>query len=437
MWPPVVVVVACLAVVLVVAGILVLFRSRQRELRRLRFLGRTEADLLRDYLADQNSDWPTDPGEYPYLRDAVVMVVGAGGSIASVLVAGLAAMECRSVVLVDNNEDGLYALRRRLERDEPKLAATVHTELANVRDAARLTALFNTYRPDVVFHYANYKSAALGNSSPYAFVLVNIGGTRNLLDVIARSPSVREFVYISSDKAQCATQTYGHTKRVAELLVQSHAQTNSRVHYVCVRYCNVLDAAGSFAIPTFRGQISTRHDVTVRRLLDGTIPDRYFITIEMAVRLALAAAGVATSGVILSLDSRRVQAIRMDDLVRILAREYGVRDVDRWFRRNVVFVDAEDGEKASESLGTGTALEGAPLVALPQPPLLDADGICDAVRTLLMETADQQVDHLPEQMAAIVARYGSGVEVPAPPATVISLDNLEEDLRHAAQPRRG
>jgi O-antigen biosynthesis protein WbqV len=391
---------------------LLLLRERHR-LRRLRFAQRSEADLLAPYLDHQQLSVRLEERDHAYLRDAVVLVIGAGGTIARELVGQLDAARPRLVVLVDNNENGLYALVRWLGLHRPGLVDRVRPELANIRDRERTEALFAQYRPDVVFHYANYKSASLGNSSPYGFVLVNVGGTRNVLTAVDRTPSVRRVVYISSDKAESASQTYGRTKRVAELLVQAHAQRNPAVRYVCVRYCNVLDAAGSFAIPTFRQQILTGAPVTVRTFPGGVVPDRYFITIAAAARLAIVGGALAGRGNVLSLDSHRVAALRIDDLVRILARAYGVRDVEGWFGRRVRFVAADPGEKRSEELGTGTPVQGVPLVEVATAAPIDADGLDAAVTELLERTRRMELDGLAGQLAEIVAAYGGLLPAPS------------------------
>jgi nucleoside-diphosphate-sugar epimerase len=396
-----------LASLIIVALALLVVRARRR-IARLAFLHRGESDLLRPYLDGQHLETPLDAADCAYLHDSVVFVVGAGGSIAGELVAQLTGCRCRQVVLIDNNENGLYALRRRLAIRDPGLHARTRVELANVRDRDRIDALFDTYRPNVVFHYANYKSAALGNHSPYGFVLVNVGGTRNVLRAVDRTPSVRRVVYISSDKAQEASQTYGRTKRVAELMVLARAQHNDGVRYAILRYCNVLDAAGSFAIPTFRQQIAAGQPVTVRRLPDGDVPDRYFITLTVAARLAVRAGATAGRGTVLSLDERRVSPLPIDDLVVILARAFGVRDVDRWFRRNVRFVAAEPGEKRSEALGVGTPVPGAPLIELAAPGPIDAEALDGAVSDLLSRTRGQAaLDGIPQRLAEIIDEFGS------------------------------
>lgn len=379
--------------------------ARARRLgRRMRFAQSTESELLRTYLARQDLRIDLARHDLTYLAGAVVFIVGAGGTIGGRLAEELKAFAYRRLVLIDNNENGLYRVRRHLI--EAGLSADdVVVELANVRDRAMLDELFDRYQPQVVFHYANYKSAALGGVCPRAFVRVNVAGTANLLDAVHRTSSVRTVVYISSDKAEAASTNYGLTKRVCELLVHVHALSNPRVRYACMRYCNILDAAGSFAVATFREQITLGEPVTVRRLPDGGVPNRYFMPIKTAAMVALVAGASPGHGDVYSVDASHLDPISIEDLVRLLARQWGVRNVERWVRRNVVYVDSTPGEKQAESLGVGSAVPASPLVNLHAPGPVNPETFLQAVAELLELSLHLDGAPLAAQLRSLVADH--------------------------------
>jgi FlaA1/EpsC-like NDP-sugar epimerase len=391
------------------------FEALRRARLRLRFLTSSERALLTRYLAGQDTRIQLGEAELSYLRDAVVLVAGAGSSIAGELIKKLTTAQVRTIVVLDNNENALYRLRQRFLQSDPSFAGRMTFELANIRDGDRMAAVFGRHQPTVVFHFASYKSASLGNISPYAFVKVNVEGTYTLLEAASGTASVRRFVYVSSDKAYGATQTYGRTKLLAEMLVRARAEQHPGIRFSCIRYCNVLDAAGSFAIPTFRRQIAAREKVTIRRFVDGSLPDRYYIPLELAAELTLFAGTVAGSGNVLSLDSARVRALPIDELARMLARSCGVRNVRRWMEQNVRFIDPEPGEKRSEVLGSGRRVTGAPLVELAMPAICDPARFAAAVAALVRAAPDLTAERLAERVRDLVdGRWDIPDEGPPP-----------------------
>lgn len=393
----------------------------RRTLRRTEFAQRSEAQLLRSHLGEQDLRIDLSQHDLGYLDGAVVFIVGGGGTIGGRLAHELGALHYRLLVLVDNDEDGLYrTLRRLLAQGHSPEAVSV--ELADVRDGIALARLFDRYRPEVVFHYANYKSATLGESSPRAFVRVNVAGMVNLLDEVRRSDSVRTFVYVSSDKAESASTAYGRTKRVCELLLHAeatHSRTAGRpspVRYASIRYCNVLDAAGSFAIPTFRDQILAVDPVTVRRMADGSIPNRYFMDIRTAAMIAVVAGAHGRDANVYSLNSRLVAPIDVDEIVRTIAREYGVRNIGRWFDRHVTYVPGSRGEKTSEALGTGTPVPGCPLVDLHAPGPSDTRAFRESVGELLAASEKSDGTELVDLLDALLRTHDPAAQRAQAPA---------------------
>jgi FlaA1/EpsC-like NDP-sugar epimerase len=366
----------------------------ERALQRARFMQRSEAELLSDYLCRQDLRIDWDKHDISYLAGGVVFVIGGGGTIGAQLAQELSRAGYHRLVLIDSDENGLYRVGRRLlelghRRDALRL------ELTDVRDRVAVEHLFATHRPTAVFHYANYKSAVLGESSARAFVRVNVAGISTLLDVACRTSSVDTFVYISSDKAERASTTYGRTKRVCEMLVRAAADADNGagdrtgnpqaapIRFATMRYCNVLDAAGSFAIPAFRDQINAGGRITIRRMPDGSVPNRYFVDIRTAAQTALLAGAHAGQAEVFSLNSEQIAPIGIDEVAQMVARAAGVRDRRRWFRRNVQYVAAAAGEKASELLGHGSAVPASPLVKLSAPAATERVAFLASVGELL------------------------------------------------------
>lgn len=433
-------------------------RNRRR-LRRAWFAQASESELLADHLQaqDLHIDWRAH--DLGYLSDAAVLVVGGGGTIGGRLARELGPVGDRRLVLADSDEDGLYRARRRLlelgHRPE-----SLFLELVDVRDRAGVDRLFRTHRPTVVFHYANYKSAAIGELAARAFVQVNVAGLSNLLNAARRERSLAALVYISSDKAEQPTTVYGRTKRVCELLIRASAdaaaeaaataapvpaapaEVNGRagaqvappppVRYASIRYCNVLDAAGSFAIPTFRSQILAGRPVTLRRLPDGSVPDRYFIDIGTAAGAALVAGARAARGEVFSLDPDRIAPIRMDEVVRLIARASGVRHPRGWYSRNVSHVPATAGEKRSELLGHGEPVPGAPLIELAAPAPADRAAFLAAVEELVA-ACEQAGDERPARLLSDVLRLHDPAQHPVgPQAELVGAEGSAGPRSHGA-----
>jgi len=226
-------------------------------------------------------------------RGKRVLVTGAGGSIGSELVRQVSDLAPSAIAILDKDENSIYELEQELRMRKPKLV--VEPQIADVRDAGRLRAIFRNFRPQALFHAAAHKHVPLMESHPCEAVLNNVGGTRNVLALAAEYCAER-FVFISSDKAVNPANVMGATKRIGELLVQA-SLASSNVHFACVRFGNVLGSRGS-VIPLFQKQIAAGGPVTV------THPDmvRYFMTIQEAVQLILCAGTLARRGGIYVLD---------------------------------------------------------------------------------------------------------------------------------------
>ncbi len=286
-----------------------------------------EDDLLGRHPADID---PIAVAEY--ITGRRVLVTGAGGSIGSELCRQLVRFEPAALLMLDRDESGLHSTQLSIEGramlDNPNLV------LADIRDPARIDEVFETYRPDVVFHAAALKHLPLLEMHPSEGWKTNVGGTEILLGA-ARRHGVRRFVNVSTDKAADPTSVLGWTKRITERLT-AYASQQGPTECVSVRFGNVLGSNGS-VLRSFESQAANGGPITV------TDPDitRYFMTIAEASKLTIYAGAIGAPGEVLILD--------MGDPVRIV-------DVARRFADlhdppiEIVFTGLRPNEKLHEDL---------------------------------------------------------------------------------------
>ncbi len=269
------------------------------------------------------------------IRDKVILVTGGGGSIGSELCRQIAAFAPRHLIILDIYENTTYDLENELKENYPDLSISVL--IASVRDKARLSEIFDAYRPEIVFHAAAHKHVPLMEFSPAEAIKNNVFGTYNTV-LCAEQYGVRRFVLISTDKAVNPTNVMGVTKRLCEMIVQS--RRHSRTDFVAVRFGNVLGSNGS-VIPRFKKQILAGGPVTV------THPEitRFFMTIPEAASLVLQAGAFAEGGEIFVLDMG--QPVRIYDLAKKLIHLSGLtpeEDIE------IRFTGLRPGEKLYEEL---------------------------------------------------------------------------------------
>lgn len=289
------------------------------------------ADLLRRQPAHTN-----DEQVGFILKDKVVLVTGAGGSIGSELCRQIARWEPKTLVMLGHGENAVFEAYLEINEQFPNL--DIQIVIADVRDHARIKRIFEEKRPTVVFHAAAHKHVPLMESNVDECVLNNIGGTKNLL-AVSLLTGVERFVLISTDKAIRPANVMGATKRLAEMMVIDAAKRSGKP-YTVVRFGNVLGSRGS-VVPLFKRQIAKGGPVTV------THPDmkRYFMTIPEAVYLVLQTAGMGKGGETFILNMG--EQVRIVDLAEDLIRLSGLepeRDID------IVFTGVREGEKLSEDL---------------------------------------------------------------------------------------
>ncbi len=270
------------------------------------------------------------------LRDKRVLVTGAGGSIGRELCRQIARWSPSSIILLGHGENSIFEALTELRGAFPGLP--MYPVIADVRDRDRMYSVFDTHRPQLVFHAAAHKHVPLMEVNVEEAVTNNILGTRNVVEM-SLTWGVERMTLISTDKAIRPTSVMGATKRIAELITLDAAH-RSGLPFSVVRFGNVLGSRGS-VVPFFKRQIARGGPVTV------THPDmkRYFMTIPEAVHLVLQAAALGDGGEVFVL--RMGEQIRILDLATDLIRLSGLepgRDIE------IVFTGIRPGEKLSEEL---------------------------------------------------------------------------------------
>ncbi|HVY95828.1 MAG TPA: nucleoside-diphosphate sugar epimerase/dehydratase [Solirubrobacterales bacterium] len=277
-----------------------------------------------------------------YLRDRIVLVTGAGGSIGSELCRQIAQVRPRLLVLLDHAEDNLFAIER--EMVEERHFTNVEAVLADCKEPHRMLEVMQRFKPSVVFHAAAYKHVPLMEANPLEAVRNNAIATRTTAETAAAS-DVERFVLISTDKAVNPKTVMGASKAMAEWIVESAGHKHPGTRFASVRFGNVLASSGS-VVPIFRSQIERGGPVTV------THPEmtRYFMTIPEAVQLVIRAGDIgAGKGEVFVLDMG--EPVRIVDLAKNMIRLAGY-EPDRDIA--IEFTQPRPGEKLHEELFAAT-----------------------------------------------------------------------------------
>jgi FlaA1/EpsC-like NDP-sugar epimerase len=272
------------------------------------------------------------------IRDQVVVVTGAGGSIGGELCRQILDLAPRLLILIDRSEVQLFQIEQELI--ERGARGVITPLVADVGDAVRLREIFQRHRPDILFHAAAHKHVPMMESQPGEAIRNNSLGTANLAR-LAHECGVGRFVLISTDKAINPTNVMGVSKRLAEIFLQSFSAANPHpTRFMAVRFGNVLGSSGS-VVPIFQKQIAAGGPITV------THPEvtRYFMTIPEAVGLVLQAGALGQGGEIFVLDMG--EPVKIVDLATQMIELSGYRaghDIE------IQFSGLRPGEKLFEEL---------------------------------------------------------------------------------------
>ncbi|CAH8286099.1 FlaA1/EpsC-like NDP-sugar epimerase [Mariniflexile fucanivorans] len=264
-----------------------------------------------------------------------IVVTGAAGSIGSELVKQLSYFNLKQLILIDQAESPLYDLQQDLIRNGKENFKAI---VADIRDGLRIDAIFQEYKPTMVFHAAAYKHVPLMEHSPYEAIKINVNGTKLLADTASRY-NVKKFVFISTDKAVNPTSVMGATKRMAEMYI-SCLQKESKTKFITTRFGNVLGSNGS-VIPLFKKQIENGGPLTLTHK-DIT---RFFMTIPEAAQLVLEAGTMGKGGEIFIFDMG--ESVKIYDLAKNMIKLSGLNfpaDID------IAITGLRPGEKLYEEL---------------------------------------------------------------------------------------
>jgi len=362
---------------------------------------------------------------FRYVSGKVIMVTGGGGSIGSELCRQIAAHAPKHLIIFDVYENNAYDIEQELRRKYPGVKLTVL--IGSVRDSRRINSVFQTYKPQIVYHAAAHKHVPLMETSPCEAIKNNAIGTYKTA-YAALMNGCEKFVLISTDKAVNPTNIMGASKRLCEMVIQSfdkavkdgtvdqlpllfaHQEDEDgsmrnmhknveefKTEFVAVRFGNVLGSNGS-VIPLFKKQIAAGGPVTV------THPDiiRYFMTIPEAVSLVLQAGTYAKGGEIFVLDMG--EPVKIDTLARNLIKLSGFKpDVDI----PVLYTGLRPGEKLfEEKLMEEEGLKTTPnkLIHIGSPIPFDTERFLSQME-MLMEAAYENQENIRDMVEAIVPTY--------------------------------
>ncbi|MFS4469266.1 polysaccharide biosynthesis protein [Maribacter sp. 2210JD10-5] len=269
------------------------------------------------------------------LLNKTIIVTGGAGSIGSEIVRQICTYSYKSLIVLDQAESALYDLQQELKQNGFHNFIPI---VGDVRDKNKLNALFEEYRPNIVFHAAAYKHVPLMEYNSYEAIKINIAGTKTVAD-LSLLHGVDKFVLVSTDKAVNPTNVMGASKRIAEMYI-SCMQQEKRTKFITTRFGNVLGSNGS-VIPLFRKQIEKGGPLTLTHK-DIT---RFFMTIPEASQLVLEAGSMGEGGEIFIFDMG--ESVKIYDLAKNMIKLSGLRypeDID------IKITGLRPGEKLYEEL---------------------------------------------------------------------------------------
>ena len=325
------------------------------------------------------------------IKEKVVMVTGAGGSIGSELCRQILKQQPKALVLFELSEYALYAIHSELQKlakniQQDRQLPTVtplYVHLGSVTNQKLIELLCNQYDVQTIYHAAAYKHVPIVESNEYEGVINNFVGTFNTLQG-AVSAGVETFVAISTDKAVRPTNVMGATKRMAELACQAMAADQSKTTISMVRFGNVLGSSGS-VVPLFNKQIAAGGPITL------THPEvtRYFMTIPEAAQLVIQAGAMAHGGEVFVLDMG--EPVKIMDLAKRMITLSGLKVKDQHNPNGdieIVIAGLRPGEKLYEEL----IIDGDNIESTQHPLIMQA-----RERSFAKIELDDFIDHIIEQ----------------------------------------
>ena len=270
------------------------------------------------------------------LANKVILVTGAAGSIGSEIARQIVDYNPKKLILLDIAETPIYHLE--LEFTKHPFLKNIEFVIADIRNRERIINVFDSFKPDIIFHAAAYKHVPLMENNPSEAIITNVHGTKTLADLACQF-NIDKFIMISTDKAVNPTNVMGASKRIAEIYVQT-LNSKGNTKFITTRFGNVLGSNGS-VIPLFTKQIQTGGPLTL------THPEitRFFMTIPEACQLVLEAGAKGIGGEIFVFDMGK--SVKILDLakkmIKLSGKELGT-DIQ------IVFTGLRPGEKLYEEV---------------------------------------------------------------------------------------
>ena len=254
------------------------------------------------------------------IKDKVIFISGAGGSIGKELTRQIIQLDPKLIILFDSSEPSIYKLTLEIN-DLNKNKIPIVNVLGNACDEKLVDNIFKKYTIDIVFHAAAYKHVPIVESNSIEGLHNNIVSTI-VLTGASKKFEISKFILISTDKAVRPTNIMGLSKRISELIVQNHSYKSKKTCFSMVRFGNVLGSSGS-VVPLFKKQISNGGPITL------THPKviRYFMSISEASQLVIQAAQLASGGEVFLLDMG--DPVFIKDLARQMVRLSGLTIKDK------------------------------------------------------------------------------------------------------------
>ncbi|EGP5193310.1 nucleoside-diphosphate sugar epimerase/dehydratase [Enterococcus faecium] len=287
-------------------------------------LGRDEVKLDIESIKDQ-------------ITDKVILVTGAGGSIGSEICRQIIQFNPAKLLLLGHGENSIYLIDRELRTHHQNCPTEIVPIIADIQDREKINEIMEQYHPDIVYHAAAHKHVPLMEYNPKEAVKNNIFGTKNVAEA-AKAAKVKNFVMVSTDKANNPPNVMGSTKRIAEMIVTGLNEEGC-TKFSAVRFGNVLGSRGS-VIPVFREQIAQGGPITVTDFR----MTRYFMTIPEASRLVIQSGALAKGGEIFILDMS--EPVKIVDLAKNMIRLSGYSEDEI----EIIEIGIRPGEKLYEEL---------------------------------------------------------------------------------------
>jgi FlaA1/EpsC-like NDP-sugar epimerase len=332
-----------------------------------------------------------------YVKGKRILVTGGAGSIGDEISIQVCRFSPGELMILDHNENGLFYTEKKVRKDYDDLQLEIM--VADIRNREKMKSIFESFKPEVVFHAAAHKHVPMMEYHPDEAVSNNIIGTKYLVE-LAEEYGVNSFVMISTDKAINPSSVMGASKQIAEMIVKMYAK-KSKTNFVSVRFGNVLESNGS-VIPTFKKQIAEGGPITVT---DKEIK-RYFMTVSEASQLVIQAGGLGIKEAVFVLDMG--EPVKIVDLARNLIKLSGLvpgEDI------KIEYIGLRPGEKLFEELLTEKERSrvlgnsGHERIFIAQTEKIDEEKLEKDVRELEVLAREMDVDGIVRKLQEVVPSY--------------------------------